>query len=243
MMALNDRDESDLQELIGLFANADDDATRKQMLTYMKGINVPRGYELLLTLLDQPEQAKYTLEAMLTYRHKSDDATREDAHNKVANLLQSDDDALVVLAIQTLVRIKHKSPVIFNRMLDVIEDSKNEAVHLASVEALPDLVDGISEQQHKRMNKLLDALWRQKDLSPALDDVIDKTRQRMEAQVSYRTRECFECGRGSKDAELKQCLYCDRFVCTDHSYKGFCTKEHNEAYQYERTGSRNPRDW
>lgn len=42
-MALNDRDESDLQELIGLFANADDDATRKQMLTYMKGINQDHG--------------------------------------------------------------------------------------------------------------------------------------------------------------------------------------------------------
>ena len=121
-MPLNERDESDLQELIGLFETAEDDATRKQMLTYMKGINVPRGYELLLTLLDKPEQHHYTLDAMLTFRHKMDDETREDAHQKVVDLVLSDDDSIVIKTIQVLGHLKYISPITFDRVLNVIKE-------------------------------------------------------------------------------------------------------------------------
>ena len=123
------------------------------------------------------------------------------------------------------------------------KSSDNEAVHLAGLEALPHLVDALSENRRKRLDAILKELWSQTDLSDELDEAIDKIRKQFDARESYRSRECLECGRGSDEIELKQCLYCERFVCADHMHKGFCSQKHYEAYHYERTGSWNPRDW
>lgn len=240
---VSERDESDLQELIGLFGNAEDDATRKQMLTYMKGINPPRGYELLLTLLDKPEQQKHTLRAMLTFRHKLDDATRTTAHQNVVPLLIADDEEVILLAIQVLGRFKHASPTTFDRLLNVINSHDNLEVQLAGLDALPNLIDEVSEKRRKKLDTVLNALWSQLDLDDKLDTAIDTVRAQFDAREAYRARKCVECGRGSDAIELKQCLYCEQFVCVEHVYKGFCTEQHYKTYHYERTGTHNPRYW